>query len=107
LNVRFDFHQWLDRTKNLDLRDLVATANESAGAAERELRSTKRGKEAREGGAKRYVEQLGQLLYFLRHQQRADGTIDIDWLAYRPTIERLVIKGDLPPEVLEQFPKRH
>ena len=103
--MRFDFHHWLDRTKDLDLRDLVASANESVRAAERELRSAKRGNEAREAGAKRYVEQLGQFLHFFRHRQRAVGTSDIDWIAYRPTIERLVHKGDLPPEVLEQFPE--
>jgi hypothetical protein len=105
--VQFDFHHWLDRTKDLNLANLVLTANESARTAERALRSTKRGREARERGARRYVEQLGQLLHFLGHQQRAAGTTDIDWIAYRPTIERLVIKGDLPPEVLEQFPQAH
>ncbi len=47
--------------------------------------------------------QLGQFLHCLRNGVRAKGTLDMDWLAYRPTVERLVDKGDLPLEGLEIF----
>ena len=102
--MKFDFQRWLGSQIDFGLLHLTAAANEETSRVERLLRDTRSGKGAREAGGRRYVERLRQFLHFLRHRQRAAGTSETDWITYRPTIERLVNRGDLPPEVLEQFP---
>ncbi|MBK3804458.1 hypothetical protein GAY33_36100 [Azospirillum brasilense] len=99
----YDFREWLMAQQDLDYQGLIAAAESEVANVERGLYGVRGGPARREEGGQRYVADLKEFLYWLRHGTKPNGVSPGNWAAYREVCERLIEKQIMAPEALRPF----
>ena len=99
---QFDFAGLIERLKDLDYLEMLEYADRSAAAAEGHT-SRVSAKKIDQHGSADFRYKVGPLLFFLRSGVKPGGITEADWLLSRSLVERLVAKGQMKQEALDQF----
>jgi hypothetical protein len=103
---QYDFQAFLDRISDLNYFEMIREAEREASAIDAAL-SPGRGRKGIDkqykGEAASYRNLQGGFLFFLRYGIKPGGVSDLDFLSFRPVIEKLVKKGQLKDTILSLF----
>jgi hypothetical protein len=94
ISPKYDFDEFVDAVKGLDLHSVVIKAQDEAYEVRRRIRDV---------GAAEYESLLGELIFLLCEGRKPTSVQQWDLLRMRPIIEALVKRKQLKPEALSAF----
>ncbi len=105
----FSLQEFVEAVKGKGADEIIRLAQRDIAEAERISFGVKGAVKARERGSMDYAGQLGGLVFWLERGHltatKPDGVSRADFRAFRPIMDALIARGELPPEALDQFRK--